>query len=196
MLELAEQVDCPAIIQNAAGGQVPNIMQKMAERKGIRVINLVRKAAHIDALKSRGMTDVLDISDVHFEENLKQLAGDLRPAMAFDAVAGELAGKMLNAMPAGAKLVIYGALSGDLLAGIDPMDIIFHRKSITGFNLNEWMAGMSREKFTEITDAIQNMVIAGEIATTVQGTYQLNQLVQGLRAYIKSMSAGKIIFTP
>ncbi len=196
MLELAEQMNCGAIIQNAAGGQVPNLVQKLAAKKGIRVINLVRKAAHVDALKSRGMNDVLDINDAHFDENLKQLTSELHPAMAFDAVAGELAGKMLNVMPSGAKLVTYGALSGETIAGIDPMGIIFQRKSVMGFNLNEWLAGMSREKFNEITNSIQDMVIAGEITTMVQGTFQLDQVVQGLRAYIKSMSEGKIIFTP
>ena len=196
MLELAEQMSCPAIIQNAAGGQVPNLVQKMASKKGISVINIVRKAAHVEALKSRGMDHVLDINDAHFDENLKQLSSELRPAMAFDAVAGELAGKMLNVMPPGAKLVVYGALSGSLLAGIDPMGIIFQEKAVMGFNLNAWLAGMSREKFTETTDSIQDMVIAGEVTTTVQGTFHLDQVVQGLRSYIKSMSAGKIIFIP
>jgi hypothetical protein len=43
---------------------------------------------------------------------------------------------------------------------------------------------------------VQDLVITGEISTRIQGSYPLDKVVDGLRAYIKSMSSGKIIFTP
>lgn len=196
MFEMVEKAGCKAFIQDAAGGQVPAIMQKLADRKGIRVINLVRKSEAADALKNRGTSYVLNTGEEHFLEQLRQYCDELQPAFAFDAVGGDLAGAMLNAMPDGSRVIVYGALSGSSIAGIDPMGVIFRNKSVTGFNLNDWLANLTTDELTAITDKIQDLVIAGDIQTAVQGTFPLDRVVEGIRTYIKSMSAGKIIFTP
>jgi len=193
---MAEKAGCKAFIQDAAGGQVPAIMQKLADRKGIRVINLVRKSEAAVALRNRGASHVLNTGDEHFMEQLRQYCNELHPAFAFDAVGGELTGAMLNAMPEGSRVFVYGALSGNPIAGIDPMGIIFRNKSVTGFNLNDWLVNLTAEEFAAIADKIQDLVIAGDIQTAVQGTFPLERVVEGIRTYIKSMSAGKIIFTP
>ncbi len=196
MLDMAVERDVGAIILNAAGGQVPRIMNRLAAMKGIGVINLVRKQAVADDLQQAGKTQVLNTGDEDFEGQLRELAAGFGPVMAFDAVAGDLAGRVLNALPQGSVMVVYGALSGADLSGIDPMGIIFRKKAITGFNLSDWIAARSPEALDRAKDELQDLALEGAINTGIQATYPLDRVVDGLRAYIKSMSAGKVLLIP
>jgi NADPH:quinone reductase-like Zn-dependent oxidoreductase len=65
-----------------------------------------------------------------------------------------------------------------------------------GFNLNDWLESNTGEDIQSIAKKIQHLFIKGELKTSVQGSFSLDQAVAGLRTYIKTMSAGKIIFTP
>lgn len=196
MFDLVLEKGCRAFIQNAAGGQVPQIMHDLARINGIRVINLVRKQEQVEKLKSAGREYVLDTNDESFKQNLMQLAAELKPTLAFDAVGGELSGIMLNAMPEGSGLMVYGGLSGAGITGIDPMGVIFRGKYVRGFNLNTWLTLLTEDEFAGVTGKVQDMILSGAISTRIQATYPLDRVVEGLRAYIKSMSEGKILFTP
>jgi len=196
LFEMAKQAGCRTFIQNAAGGQVPQFLNVLAEKNGIKVINLVRKATLLKQMKQKGLKHVLDTSDECFFENLRDLCQQLKPGIAFDAVGGEMTGQMMKTMPAGAQVILYGALSGEKLSAMDPMSIIFQKKLLRGFNLNDWLAMAGREKFVAITNEIQDMIIRGELETGIQGIFKLDDVVRGMRTYIKSMSAGKVIFTP
>ncbi|MCF8368774.1 MAG: zinc-binding dehydrogenase [Bacteroidales bacterium] len=185
-----------AIVQNAAAGQLGKFINVLAAKNGIEVINLVRKVDHINSLKDEGYEHVIDVTGENFNEHYTSIVTRLNPLVAFDAVGGDLTGMMLNPMPGGSKVFVYGGLSGAQIGGIDAMGVIFKRKSIVGFNLNEWMIKVSREKFLEITSEIQDLFLRGDFKTSIQGIYSLDEVVSALRVYVKSMSAGKILLTP
>lgn len=193
MFEMVGQADNAPFILNAAGGQVPDFMRVLAGQKGIDVINVVRKDEQVEALKTRGQKYVLNRTSDSFSHELQEICDHIKPLFAFDAVAGEISGLLLNAMPPKAKLVIYGGLSGQPVSGLDPMGVIFYKKSVSGFNLNEWIAEMDSDAFTKITDRVQDQFIAGIFKTEIQGSYKLQDVVTGIRTYIKSMSRGKIL---
>lgn len=196
MFELVKKNNCGAFIQNAAGGQVPGFMRTLAKKYGIKVIDIVRKDEQLKKLRSEGNPYVLSSESEVFEDNLKKLCRDLSPTLAFDAVGGSLTGLMLNAMPENSEVVVYGGLSGENISSIDVMGIIFNKKSISGFNLNDWIPSLSKEEFKQLTDEVQDMFISGEFNTAIQAEFPLEDVVKGLRAYIKSMSSGKVLFKP
>ncbi|MFU8842789.1 MAG: alcohol dehydrogenase catalytic domain-containing protein [Bacteroidales bacterium] len=195
MFEMTGSSGANAFILNAAGGQVPRLMRVFAKKHSMEVINLVRKETMVESLMNEGENYVLNTASEDFFTRLKQLCHQLQPTIAFDAAGGEATGKILNAMPNGGRIVVYGALSGADLSGIDPMGIIFRSKSIRGFNLNDWVAGLKKADFKRITDELQEMFIAGELKTQIQSTFPLGQAIDGIRHYIKNMSAGKVLFT-
>ncbi len=116
--------------------------------------------------------------------------------MAFDAVGGEMTGFLMTSLPSCSRLILYGGLSGSRLDGLDPVDIIFRGKKLQGFNLNEWIAGKTREEFRAVAGDIQDLIINGKMKTEIQGCFKLDDVVTGIRSYIKSMSSGKILFKP
>ena len=54
---------------------------------------------------------VLDSSQPDFDEKLKELANKMGATVALDAVAGDLPGRLLAAMPVNAIVINYGRLS-------------------------------------------------------------------------------------
>ncbi|MCK4638968.1 MAG: hypothetical protein KAT33_06075, partial [Bacteroidales bacterium] len=76
------------------------------------------------------------------------------------------------------------------------LEIIFKDKTLTGFNLNEWVREIGKKRFNEISLILQNMIISGEIRTEIQGKFKLEDVVKAIRQYITNMSEGKILFKP
>jgi len=183
-----------AIIQSAAGGQVGKFIRYFAKEHNVAVINLVRKPQQLEQLKAEGNQYVLDTNDKDFELSLNKLASQLRATASIDAVGGELTGKMLNAMPVGGELVLYGGLSGNPVSAIDPLQLIFKNKIISGFNLNDWLAEKTTGEFSNISNHIQMLFMEQKLETKINQSYSLEDFYDGLRAYISNMSAGKVLF--
>lgn len=196
LVEMAAVSNCKAIVQNAAGGQVSEFIRVLADLKGIAVINIVRKHEYIVMLKERGANYVLDSTSDNFNADLSNLVNYLEATMAFDAVGGGMTGLLLTGLPSFSRIILYGGLAGSSLLGIDPMDIILKGKKLEGFNLNEWIAGKNRKEFDTINNEIQDLIISSKMKTEIQGCFKLDDVVNGIRSYIKSMSSGKVLFKP
>jgi NADPH:quinone reductase-like Zn-dependent oxidoreductase len=190
---IAQEEDCKAIIQNAATGQVGRFIRVFAKSNKLNVINIVRKAEQVNQLKSEGGKYVLDSNTEDFPEKLKELSHELNATIAFDAVGGEMTAQLLNAMPADSGVVLYGGLSGNEVSGIDPMGVIFDRKTLFGFTLMDWMESLEEGEFEEISGYLQDLFIEGTLKTEIQGVFSHDEVVNGIRSYIGNMSAGKIL---
>ena len=193
---MATEKNSGAIIQNGASGQIAIFIRTLARREKIPVINLVRKEDHIKELRSEGERFVLNLSEPGYETELEQLAHDLDARIAFDAVGGDGSGLILNAMPTGSELIVYGGLSGKPLGMFNTLDIIFKAKTIRGFNLGEWKAEVGPDHFQKVSEDLQDLLIKYIIFTRIQNEYQLEEVQQAIEQYIRNMSAGKIIFRP
>ena len=193
LFDIAKEKGCDSIVQNAASGQVAESVRVFAKKEGIKVINIVRKQEQVENLKSAGEEFVLNSAEEGFAKQLKELSHELNALMAFDAVGGEITGVLINNMPVGSDVVLYGGLSGSDIAGIDSLEIIFGNKKLYGFDLNKWIAVKNRDEFQEVANEIQNMIIAGDLTTKIQSNFSLDNIVSAIRTYIKSMSAGKVV---
>lgn len=196
MAALAAEHSCRAIIQNAASGQVARFLNVMAEQKGISVINIVRKAEQVGQLQTEGVSHVLFAGDEHFRESLADLSATLGATLAFDAVGGEQSGHLVGAMPEGSGLYLYGALGSRTLSEIPATEVIFKKKFIRGFNMNEWKAALDRRSFDAISAGLQQAFLDGSLHTRIQGSWPLEKHAEALMQYIRNMSDGKIILTP
>jgi NADPH2:quinone reductase len=196
MVELAEKSGSKAIIQNAAAGQVGKFINVLADRAGMSVINIVRKEEQIELLQKSGFTNILWSQDENFIDKLSNLANSLEATTTFDAVGGEMSGRILGAMPAGSTLYLYGALGGRTLSEIPASDVIFKKKSITGFNMNEWKEELSSNDFEKVSHQLQEMFLDGSMKTDIQASFPLLEIEKALMQYIRGMSAGKVLLIP
>jgi len=196
LLEIAENRGCKTIVQNAAGGQVPALVRQLAKIRQIETINIVRKKETAEKLLEKGFTNVLVEQDEQFVEKLKQLSIDMHATIAFDAVAGPMTGMILNAMPEGSELVVYGGLSNKSITEIDQMGIIFRKKAISGFNLLDWKEEIGQGKFDVISNELQQLIVCNKLSTQIQGEVKIVDIVQGLKTYLGNMSEGKMLIKP
>jgi NADPH:quinone reductase-like Zn-dependent oxidoreductase len=196
LIELAIKKKCKAIIQNAGSGQIAEFVRILAQMNGLEVINVVRKEEQVKYLTSQGATYVLNSAKENYKEELNKLTHQLKAGMAIDAVGGEQTGQLMNALPFHSDVVLYGGLAGGNISAIEPFDIIFRDKKLYGFNLNEWKVAKSKEEFESINNLIQDLLIQGKFRSRIQKIFKIDEVINGIRTYIKSMSAGKILFKP
>jgi len=196
MVELAKNNGIKAIIQNAASGQVGKFINRLANMSDITVINIVRKEEQLRKMADAGFENVLWAQDDEFLPRLTQLATSLDAKLAFDAAGGEQSGHILSCMPEGSTLYLYGALAGRTLSEIPASDVIFKKKAITGFNMNEWKAELSKDAFEKVSGHLQQLFISGDLKTEIQGSFPLADYEKGLMQYIRGMSDGKVLLIP
>lgn len=185
-----------AIIQNASGGQVATFVRKMAKDYGCELIDIVRRKETAEMLISEGAKHVLIETDEGFDDELIEICNKLKPTVAFDAVGGELSGKMYNALAPHSDLVVYGGLSNKPMSGLSVMGAIFNDKVISGFNLLSWKRQMAEGEFEEISESLQSSFVDGTYKTKIQNSVKLDNIVRGLKTYIGNMSEGKLLIKP
>jgi NADPH:quinone reductase len=183
-----------ALIQSAAMGQVGHFIRFFAAEHNIRVINLVRKEEHVEELTAHGERYVLNITAEDFPDALKRMAADTGATAALDAVGGELTGKIMNAMPAGAEVILYGGLSGAAVGSISPLEVIFKNKVLWGFNLGDWRRELDEKEIKRVSPQIIQLFEQKKLETKISKVVPLEQYYEGLRSYISDMSAGKVLF--
>ena len=194
LFEIAMQRESKAIIQNAAGSQVCRFISSFAGKHKVEVINIVRKEAVLNQLMEEGEKYILLSDEENFTEKLSDLANKLNATTAFDAVGGEATGLIFNAMPKDSEVVVYGGLSAKPISEINVLELIFKDKILSGFNLNEWIEEIRAERFNEISNELQEMIINNEVSTKIAGKFKLEDVIKGIRQYIGNMSGGKILF--
>ncbi len=193
LFELSLKNQSDALILNAAGSRVSSYLLALAKQKGIDCFGIVRKEHTRDILQNKGFKDLFVTSDAEMEEKLTYSLKTYSSAIFLDAVAGEQTGAIARCMPEDAKIVVYGGLSGKEILGISTMQLIFKRLQISGFNLNEWLALASTEKIAETTRYLADLFKTGIFNAQVAEQVDLNDIAKGLRSYISSMSAGKLL---
>ncbi|MFP6658223.1 MAG: zinc-binding dehydrogenase [Pirellulales bacterium] len=196
LLDTARRGGHRAAVQTAGASQLGRMLLVMAAKANFPIINVVRREAQVELLKSLGAAYVLDSSSEDFVEQLKTACADLGATTAFEAVAGDMTGTLLAAMPCGATVYVYGALSEEHCGNIDPIEVIFHEKTVTGFYLGTWLRRRGSLGILRAAARVQQMIIDGLIETQVQRRVSLDEAIDGLKQYVDHMTDGKVLILP
>jgi NADPH:quinone reductase len=183
-----------AFVQTAAAGALGGMIRRLAGQFDLPVINVVRHAAQIEELRAQGTTYVLNSSASEFDQQLRELCHQLGATLALDAVAGELPDRLLSAMPRGARVTVYGALSGEP-APIDPRALIFRQQQVDGFWLTDWLKQQSLLEQLRAGSMVQRL-LRNELKTIVRAALPLADALRGIDLYTENMSAGKVLLVP
>ncbi len=183
-----------AIVQTAAASALGGMIHRLAQQFDLPVINVVRRAAQVEQLRTQGMAYVLNSSDPEFDQQLHDLCRQLGATLALDAVAGEMPDRLLSAMPRGARVTVYGALSGES-SPIDPRALIFRQQQVDGFWLTDWLKQQSLPAQLRAGSMVQRL-LRSELKTTVRAALPLEDALRGIELYTENMSAGKVLLVP
>jgi NADPH:quinone reductase len=190
MMDIARERGLKAVVQTAAAGALGKMVIRLGQRWDIETINVVRREAQVDALRRIGAAHVLNSSTPTFKADLRGLCASLGAKLAFDAVGGVMTGDVLNAMPRGSSVMVYGGLSLEACA-IQLGDLIFREKGVEGFYLSHWMrTGRMGAALTDV------YAMLDDFGSAVRARYPLDEVCNALNDYAGDMSGGKVLITP
>ncbi|TGK28194.1 alcohol dehydrogenase [Leptospira gomenensis] len=194
MVEQAQKYGAKALVQTAAASALGKMVVGIAAKKGMKVINVVRKPEQEAALKAIGAEHILNSEASNFERQLRVLSNELKATVCLDAVAGELTTKVLLAMPYGSRCIVYGALSEKeipLHAGM----LIFQDKKLEGFWLSTWVPQQSPYKIWKLSGELRALA-KKELKTDIAAKFPLEKAVEAIEDYAANMTRGKVLIQP
>ncbi|MEM6283483.1 MAG: zinc-binding dehydrogenase [Chloroflexota bacterium] len=196
LVQIAKQRGAKAAVSTAAASQLGRMMLRIGIQRNFPIIHVVRRDEQVKLLRDLGGEHVLNSSDDDFDEQLHGLSKILRATMLFDAVAGELTGRVLTQMPSGSVAMVYGALS-EAASPINPADLIFRDVRVEGF----WLAAPNKQLnagslLRLFLDGRRIMNGNALTASEIHARYPLDDAVEAITAYLDNMTAGKVLIQP
>jgi len=180
------------VLQNASNSGVGRAVIVMAKAMGVHTVNVVRRAEIIPELKGMGGDAVFVESD-QLVEQIGEIVPMGRARLAFNAVGGESALRLANALSREGVLVTYGAM------GRQPIRIpngllIFKNLVWTGFWVTAWYKHASQEEIAEMYDSIFPLLGSGALSVPVAATYRLEEFKEAIKHASAETRGGKVLF--
>jgi NADPH:quinone reductase-like Zn-dependent oxidoreductase len=194
LIEIAKKGGHKAVAQTAAAGALGCMILRLARRRGLPVVHVVRRQEQAALLRSLGAEHVLDSSDPEFDGRLKELCHRLQVSLAFDAVAGEMTGRLLQALVPRGRVLVYGGLSLQACQ-LHPGALIFEGKRVEGFWLADWLRHKNILSRMRMATQVQKL-LASDLRSDIRARLPLEHAVQGIQQYAAQMTGGKILITP
>lgn len=170
---------------------VGKFLRLKLQKERIPLINIVRKAEQVAELQKAGFAHVLDSTTQSFERDLKKLSHELDARVAFDAVSGEMTGKLFNRLPPKSTIYVYGSLSLKMVQDVNPVDLIFHQKQIKGLHLVHNFLG--ERKVRDFNQELVEDHRDGHLVTKYQKTIGLEDIDTAIPEYLRDLGKGKLL---
>lgn len=190
--ELVKENRHKALINNAAASALGRMIELLGSQHNIPVINIVRNKDQAEILRNSGSRYVVDSSSLLFINDLEGLAHKLKATVLFDPVCSRQLEKMVEVLPSGSSVIIYGNLSGEEQVMINPRSLIDNDIKIAGFYLG------SRAKENGLLKNIMNLMevsrlMSSDLKIKIQGRFPLEKAQEAVDSYLGNMSAGKVL---
>lgn len=191
-IEIVKKERHKALINNAAAGSLGRMVEMLGKKHRIPVINIVRSQSQADLLKSAGSQHIMDSSAPEFLEALMDLSFKLNATILFDSVCSGKLGNMIEALPYGSSVVIYGNLSLAQEVEINPRSLIDNNIKITGFFLG------SRSKENGMVKNLFNLMEVSRLMSTdmkikIGNRFPLIKAQEAVDSYLGNMTGGKVL---
>jgi NADPH:quinone reductase-like Zn-dependent oxidoreductase len=187
-LLLSEYVDLKPgewVVQNAANSAVGRWVIAFAKARGLKTVNIVRRAELVPELKAIG-GDVVVVDSPDVSKEIKAAVGKAELRLALDGVSGPATGVLASTLSLHGTLVIYAAMS-EAPMSISPLDAIFKDLTMRGFWLGH---DESLAKSTPAMVQAAEMVASGRVHIPVAATYALSSIKD---AVAHALRGGKIL---
>lgn len=185
------------VIQNAANSGVGFAVLAAARERGLRTVNVVRRAEVGEELRAHGADlVVVDAPDLapRVRDALDGAGAAPRTAvrLALDAVGGQATARLARCVADGGAVVSYGSLSEEPCV-VDARETIFRDVSLRGFWLTRWIAGAAPGELARVFGAAGRMVAEGRLRVPVEATYPLSRAREACAHAGRAGRGGKVL---
>jgi trans-2-enoyl-CoA reductase len=190
-----EQLAAPAgeyVIQSAAGSTLGRQLITWAKRKGVKTINLVRRAEQGAELKALGADEVLCTETDDIAARVQAITGGKGAWGAVDAVGGALTQRITGGLRNGGTVLIYGAMAGLEFTG-SIVDVLFRGIAVKGFWLNLYLGSLTAERKGEVFSEVMAALSDASLVPYSGKRFPLTDVVEAVKASQAEARGGKII---
>jgi len=172
------------VVQNAANSGVGRWVIAFARTRGLRTVNIVRRAELVTDLQAVG-GDVVVVDGPEVTEAIKKAVGRGRIRLALDGVSGPATGVLGSVLAPGGTLVAYAAMSGAPMV-LDPLAVIFTPITVKGFFMGhaQWEG--------KIPAAIEEAatLVAEGVKVPIAAVYRLSEIKKAVE---HTLRGGKVL---
>jgi NADPH2:quinone reductase len=211
MVETMRKEGHKALVHTAAASNLGQMLNKICQKDGIALVNIVRKQEQEDLLRGLGAKYVCNATSPTFLEDLTQALVETGATLAFDATGGgKLAGQILGCMEAALNRTAkeysrYGSTTHKqvyIYGGLDRNPTEFVRNFGMAWGMGGWLLFPFLGKLgDEGTQRLKARVVA-ELKTTFASKYTREvSLVEALQSdaigvYGKQATGEKFLLNP
>ena len=182
------------IVQNAGNSAVCRCVIQLARDLGIRTISFVRRPEVFEELRQLGADQVFT-DDEAGHAAAREMLGGANAALAFNAVGGESALRLMKLLRESACHITYGAMGRKPLTIPNGL-LIFRDIQVRGLWVSRWIENAPREEVHGVYENLAARVAAGKLVQHVDSTFPLEKFQQALARLAAPERSGKVLFVP
>ena len=180
------------ILLNAANSAVGRALIQIAHASGLRTVNVVRRAELIGELKAIG-ADVVLVDGEGLPAQISDATGGAPLRLALNAVGGDSALRLAQALAPGGTIVTYGAMSRQPLRIPNGL-LIFKDLRWRGFWISQWYREAAPEACAAMFAELFDLAQRGLLHAPVERVYPLAEASAALAHAAQAQRSGKILF--
>ena len=182
------------IVQNVGNSAVGRCVIQLARDLGIRTISFVRRAELFGELRELGADQVF-LDDDDGLASAKEILGGANSALAFNAVGGDSALRLMKVLRESGSHITYGAM-GRKPVTIPNGLLIFRDIQVRGLWVSRWIENAPLEEVHAVYENLAARVVAGKIVQPVDSTFPLEKFQEAFARLDAPERSGKVLFVP
>lgn len=182
------------VIQNGGNSGVGRCVIQLARDLGIPLVSFVRRRESIDKLRELGTEHVFsDDEEGHAEA--REILGGANATLAFNAVGGDSALRLMKLLKEGGIHITYGAMSRKPVTIPNGL-LIFRDIQFRGLWVSRWIENAPHDEVHAVYRDLAARVAAGTLVQPIDSTDPLEGFQAALARLEAPDRSGKVLFVP
>jgi NADPH:quinone reductase-like Zn-dependent oxidoreductase len=182
------------IVQNLGNSAVGRCVIQLAHSLGIHTLSFVRRPEVSAELRALGADHVFTDDETGLTA-ARQALGGANASLAFNAVGGDSALRLMKLLRESATHITYGAM-GRKPVTIPNGLLIFRDIQVRGLWVSRWIENAPPADVQDTYDHLSALVAAGKLIQPIDSTYPLDSYATALARLDAPDRSGKILCTP
>lgn len=182
------------VVQNAANSAVGGYLVQLARTRGLRTINVVRRAPACAPVTALG-GDVVLVDGDDLASRIREATGGAQIRLGIDAVGGTATDRLAQSLAPGGTVVNYGAMGGNACQ-VSPLALIFRGITLRGFWLARWFRQSTPSQRAALFGSLATAIVDGTLHAQVAHRFGLDAIADALKAAGEGGRNGKVVLLP
>jgi len=184
------------ILQNMANSDVGLCIARLAKRRGVKTVNVVRRNQLISVVEEAG-GDAVIVDGPDLAERVAKATAGATLSIGFDGVGGDATMRIACCLMPGGKLINYGQISGEMCRISGPL-MWYNNISLRGYYMGHNLLTRSSDDQRRIIDEVATLVAEDVLPSRIARRYPLQDFKKAVNHAAETGESrdGKVIFTP